>query len=129
MEKEFLQKGNVVAVIGVSADPEKWGYKIYKALKPIFPRVYAVNPRYGKIGNSKCYPDLRSLPKKPNVVITVVPPRVTEAVVKECNDLGIRKIWMQPGSESENAINFCKSNNIDVVYNCCFVIDGLKEEF
>ncbi len=36
---------------------------------------------------------------------------------------------MQPGSESEKAITFCKENNIEVVYNACFVVAGLRANF
>ncbi|MEA3254473.1 MAG: CoA-binding protein [Candidatus Altiarchaeota archaeon] len=126
---DFLRKANVVAVVGVSIDPAKWGYKLYNALKPVYSRVYAVNPRYGKVDGVRCYPDLRSLPEKPDVVVTVVPPKVTEAVVEVCRDLGIRRIWMQPGSESEKAIDLCRSNGIEVIYNCCLVVDGLGGGF
>jgi predicted CoA-binding protein len=60
----------------------------------------------------KCYPSLENLPVKPNVVDVVVPPKVTEHTVEICKKLGIMKVWMQPGSESEKAIKFCEKNNI-----------------
>ncbi len=126
--KEFLKKGNIIAVVGASRNPEKWGYKIFKKLKGFY-KTYPVNPKYKEIDGTKCYPDLKSLPEKPDVVITVVPPEVTESVVKVCKDLGISMVWMQPGSESQKAIEFCKKNGIKVVYNVCFVVNGLKEEF
>ena len=126
--KEFLKKGNIIAVVGASRNPEKWGYKIFKKLKEFY-KTYPVNPKYKEIDGTKCYPDLKSLPEKPDVVITVVPPEVTESVVKVCKDLGISMVWMQPGSESQKAIEFCKKNGIKVVYNVCFVVNGLKEEF
>ncbi len=31
--KEFLKKGNVFAVVGVSRNPEKYGHQVYKDLK------------------------------------------------------------------------------------------------
>ncbi len=124
-----LNKENVTAVIGVSSNPDKWGYKIYSKLKESGFKVYPVNPKYDKIGEDKCYTDLKSLPEKPGLVITVVSPKVTESIVKSCHELGIKKIWMQPGSESDDAIKFCKDNGIDVVYNLCMVVDGLKEKF
>ncbi|MFT4305006.1 MAG: CoA-binding protein [Candidatus Woesearchaeota archaeon] len=34
----------------------------------------------------------------------------------------MNKVWMQPGSESEKAINFCKENNIEVIYNSCIMV-------
>jgi hypothetical protein len=68
------------------------------------------------------------LPEKPDVVDVVVPPRVTEAVVKDCNRLGIKRVWMQPGSESEMAIKFCKDNNISVIFGKCIMVERHKRE-
>jgi len=127
--KDFLKKENILAVVGASPNTEKWGFKVYNTLKRLGFDVYPVNPKHEKIRGNVCYPDLKSLPKKPDVVITVVPPKITEDVVKECRKIGIKKVWMQPGSESQNAVDFCKENGIDVIYNVCFVADGLKEKW
>jgi len=125
--EDFLNKKNKIAVIGVSNNHEKWGYRVYKTLKSSGFSVYAVNPKHTKIDSDRCYPDLRSIPEKLDEVITIVPPKVTESIVKVCKELNIKKVWMQPGSESEDAIRFCKENGIDVMYNACFVVDGLEE--
>jgi len=127
--RSFLRKENVMAVVGVTTKPEKWGYRVYRTLRESFPRVYAVNPKYKKIVGDKCYASLKSLPEKPDVVITVVPPEVTEDVVKSCRELGIRMVWMQPGSESKKAIEFCGRNGIECMHSACFVVDGLKKRF
>ncbi len=126
---EFLDIKNRTAIVGVSANHAKWGWKIYDKLKSAGFNVYPVNPKYRKIDDDTCYPDLRSLPEKPDVVITAVPPNITEGIVRECKELNIGKIWMQPGSESEKSINFCENNGIKAVYNACFVVNGLKEKF
>ena len=67
------------------------------------------------------------LHKKPDFVITIVPPKVTEKTVEQCKILGIDKIWMQPRSESEKAIEFCKENNIQFVNGICIVVDALQK--
>jgi len=123
----FLDKGNVIAIVGASRNKEKYGYKLFKALLNANYDVYPVNPNAGEIDGHKCYPNLKSLPKKPDVVITVVPPKITEVIVDEVIDLGIKRVWMQPGSESSKAIEKCKKNGIDVIAKMCFVVDGLKE--
>ncbi len=125
----FLDKKNVIAIVGASSNKEKWGYKVYKKLREAGFEVYPVNPKYKEIEGEKCYPDLASLPQKPDVVITVVKPEVTKKIVEECKRLGIKRIWMQTGSESKKAIEFCKKNGISVVYGACFVVNGLKEKF
>eukprot|EP01114_Cavostelium_apophysatum_P001279 TRINITY_DN11082_c0_g1_i2.p1 TRINITY_DN11082_c0_g1~~TRINITY_DN11082_c0_g1_i2.p1 ORF type:complete len:138 (+),score=15.96 TRINITY_DN11082_c0_g1_i2:55-468(+) len=114
------------AVVGVSNDNSKFGNKIYKDLKGAGYNVFGVNPKGGLIGSDTLYPTLKSLEGKVKfsdlVVDLVVPPKVTEEVVKSCKDLGIKSVWMQPGSESPMAIEYCNSNGIDVVHDSCAMI-------
>jgi len=119
---EFVDRRNVIAVVGASRNPEKYGHKVYKDLKEAGYKVYPVNPNASEILGDRCYPSLRSLPERPDVVTVVVPPRVTEEVVKTCKDLGISKVWMQPGSESDRAIQFCRDAGIKVVHGVCIIV-------
>ncbi|MDL1971830.1 MAG: CoA-binding protein [Deltaproteobacteria bacterium] len=124
--EKFLDSKNVFAVIGVSRDPEKYGYKVYKDLKKAGYTVYPINPKTESIDGDKCYNSLRELPERPDVVDIVVPPKITERIIKECKELGIKRVWMQPGSESEEAISFCKENNIEVVHSVCVMVERKK---
>ncbi len=123
---DFLDKKNKIAIVGVSANQKKMGSKIYEELKSAGFRVYPINPKHRRIGQDACYPNLEALPEIPDVAIMVVPPNVTEQLVKQCRKLGIKRVWMQPGSESEKAIKFCKHNNIEIMHDACFVANGLK---
>jgi predicted CoA-binding protein len=122
----MVDKKNVIAVVGASRDPEKYGHRVYKDLKQAGYKVYPVNPNADEVFGDKCYPTLASLTQKPDVVDIVVPPRVTEQIVQECRQLGITMVWMQPGSESEKAIEFCRENNMRVVYGECIMIQRRK---
>jgi hypothetical protein len=124
---EFLDKRNVFAVVGASRDPRKYGYQVYKDLREGGYRVYCVNPNANEVLKDRCYPSLEDLPVKPDVVDIVVPPKVTEQVVQACRKLGIRKIWMQPGSESEKAVKFCEKNNLAVVHGVCVMIERKRQ--
>lgn len=110
-----------IAVVGVSADPSKYGHRVFKDLLVAGYPVYAVNPKGGTIENQTVYSALSTLPHIPDLVITVVPPAVTEEVVKECHRLNIKEIWMQPGSESNLAIEQASSLGIAVTSNACFM--------
>ncbi|RZN39267.1 MAG: CoA-binding protein [Methanophagales archaeon ANME-1-THS] len=120
--KEFLRKENVFAVVGVSSNPEKYGHLVYKDLKEAGYTVYPINPHIDEVLGDHCYHSLSELPERPDVVDTVVPPHVTEEIVEECKELGIARVWMQPGSESEKAIEFCRQNNIKVVHDLCVMV-------
>jgi predicted CoA-binding protein len=120
--QEFLRKENVFAVVGVSKNPTKYGHQVYKDLKEAGYTVYPVNPHIDEVLGDRCYSSLKDLPEKPDVVDTVVLPAVTEKIVAECKALGIDKVWMQPGSESEQAIEFCEKNGIKVVHEVCVMV-------
>jgi len=124
---EFLKEENVFAVIGVSKDSKKYGNKVYFDLKHAGYTVYPINPNVSEISGDRCYPGLMNLPFKPDVVDIVVPPKVTKKIVKECKDLKINKVWMQPGSESEGVIRFCRENGITVLYGVCVMLERRKE--
>jgi len=126
--KKFLNKRNIFAVVGASRNSEKYGYKVYKDLKEAGYKVYPINPNTDKILGDKCYPNLGDLPTKPDVVDVVVPPKITEEIVKTCKRLGITRVWMQPGSESETAIKFCHENRIEVVHGVCVMIERRRQE-
>lgn len=117
-----------IAVLGVSEDKSKFGRRIFDKLAELGFEVFPINPKHSSVGGVTCFPSLSALPKKPELVIMVVPPAVTEKAVQECKQLGIGSVWMQPGSESEQAIRFCRQNGISVTHSACFVVDGLKEK-
>lgn len=119
--EEFINQ-RVWAVVGASKDPAKYGNQIFRDLRAAGYTVYGVNPRGGEIEGQKLHPTLSDLPEKPAVVDIVVPPAVTEEIVRQCAQLGLKRVWMQPGSESEEAIQFCQEHDIKVVYLTCAMI-------
>jgi hypothetical protein len=121
MIEKFLDKRNKFAIVGVSRNPEKYGYKVYMDLKNAGYITYPVNPRIKEISGDKCYPNLSSIPEKVDVANLVVPPKIAEMIVSECKDLGVKMVWMQPGSESKEAIEFCKKNGIQLLHGVCIM--------
>ncbi len=97
--KTLIEK--IIVVVGVSANPDKFGQKIFRSLLRDGYNVFGVNPRGGRILDRDVYKSLSEISVVPDLVITAVKPEVTEKIVEECVKLGIKEIWMQPGSESE----------------------------
>jgi predicted CoA-binding protein len=119
--EEFINK-RVWAIVGASHNPAKFGNKIVRDLHSAGYIVYPINPKQGEIEGLKVYAGLADLPEKPDVVDVVVPPAVTEKVVRQVQELGLPRVWMQPGSESEDAVRFCEENGIAVVHDACAMI-------
>jgi predicted CoA-binding protein len=119
--REFISQ-RVWAVVGASTNPSKYGNQVFRTLRNAGYTVYGVNARGGFVEGQRLYRSLSDLPETPAVVDTVVPPKVTEQVVQQCDKLGVTRVWMQPGSESEAAIQFCQEHDIQVVHDACAMI-------
>ena len=118
---DFVNR-RIWAVVGVSHDPLKFGNRVFRSLLRAGYTVYPVHPRGGEIEGMPIYASLSDLPQAPEVVDTVVPPAVTEQIVREMHDLGLARVWMQPGSESRAAIDYCEQHGIEVVYHACAMV-------
>jgi len=130
MAKEFLALKKI-AVVGVSDKRETGCNLNYQKFKSSGYTVFAVNPRLETFGGDACYPDLKSIPDRPEGVFILANPKVTDQIVQECVDLDIRHVWMhcmmgtKPGlvagmtSVSQEAVAKCRANGITVIPGSC----------
>lgn len=115
-------KEKLIVVAGVSNKEEKYGFKIFKGLIEAGFNVCGMNPVDGEVLGRKIYRNLKELKAVPDLVITVVPPVVTERIVEDCSQIGIKEVWMQPGSESTAAIEKAKAYGMTVTSDACFMV-------
>lgn len=120
-----------IAVAGVSDRRDTGCNLAYQKFKENGYQVYAVNPRIKEFKGEPCYPDLRSIPEKPDAVFILTNPKTTEEIVRQCVELGVNKVWMhcmmgvKPGlaksmtSVSQNAVDLCRENGIEVIPGAC----------
>lgn len=120
--QEFMSQKRF-AVVGATDNPQKYGNQIVKNLKKRGYEVYPVNPKLKELEGLKCYASLEEIPVKVDVVDFVVPPPVTGEILKQCRELGLGRVWLQPGSESEAAIDYCQKNNLKVVHSVCVMLN------
>jgi len=128
--QDFLAQKRI-AVVGVS-DKRETGCNLgYRKFKEAGYAVYAINPRLTSFEGDPCYADLISIPEKPDAVFILANPAVTDQIVQQCVDLGIKHIWMhclmgtKPGlaasmtSVSQEAVQMCAENGITVIPGSC----------
>ena len=122
--RDFLAQQRI-AVTGVSAKRELTGNVIYRKLKGAGYQVFAVNPNASTFEGGPCYPDLRSIPGGVDGVVIVSRPEVTEAIVQQCPEAGVPRVWMHQSlakagtSVSPSAVNFCHAHGISVIAGAC----------
>ena len=120
---DFLA-GQRVAVTGVSRNPQGHGSNaVYQRLRQRGYDVYAVNPNADVVEGDSCYSNLKSIPDGVDWVVIGTKPEAAEATIRECADLGIRRVWMHrgpgQGSVSPAAAEYGRRHGITVIEGGC----------
>jgi len=123
VKRSMLEK-KIWAVIGANNDQDKFGNIIYNRLKSEGYRVYPVNPMYDEVEGDKCYPDLSSLPEKPEVLDMVVSPKRGKTFIEEAARLGIKNIWLQPGTYDQELLALIEEKQLIGLQSCVLVALG-----
>ena len=111
---QFLA-GTPHAVVGASRDRAKYGNKVLRSYLQNDRDVYPVNPNIKEVEGLDAFPDLASLPQPVHGISVITRPEVTESIVEEAARLGIKNIWMQPGAESEKALERAQELGMSVI--------------
>ena len=120
--RDFLAQRRI-AVAGVSRDPNQVGNHLFRKLEACGYEVFPVNPNATEAEGVRCFPDLRSVPPPVDGVLIVTRPADALAVVRECESLGIRRVWMHrsfgAGSVSAEAVRHGRERGIQVIAGGC----------
>ena len=121
--------GRLFAVAGASRDRGKYGNRVLRVYMQNDLRVFPVNPHADEVEGLVAWPDLASLPETPHGVSIVTPPEVTEQIVDQAIELGIRHLWMQPGAQSNRAIERAEAAGINLIHSgpCVLVVLGYRQ--
>ena len=122
---DFLS-GSPHAVVGASRDRAKYGNKVLRAYLQQRRAVYPVNPTAIEVEGLAAFPRLSSLPEPVHGISIITPPAITEQIVEEAHQAGIKHLWMQPGAQSAKAVARARSLGMNVIGGdaCILVVLG-----
>lgn len=112
----------VLAVAGVSRSGKKFGNMAFQELRAKGYKVYPLNPAVDEIEGVTCYREIASLPKEVGGLVISLPPAKTEKAVQQAHQAGIRHIFLQQGSESPAALEYCRQNGLEVISGHCVMM-------
>jgi uncharacterized protein len=125
-----------VAVAGVSRDNSHHpaGNLIYRRLKATGHDVFAINPNMQSFEGDSCYPNVQSIPGGVDGVVIITRPELTEKIVRDCGEAGVRRVWMHESlakgsSISAEAVEYCHHHDISVIAGACPMMFGKGVDF
>ena len=122
--QKLKQKNVRIALVGASNNRHKFGNRIYLDLRSKGYDVIPVNPKDKQIEGDLAYASIEMIEELPDIVNFVVPPPVAMKVAQEAVELGIKHLWFQPGSESNELETWLKgTNRIKYLVNSCIMVE------
>ena len=121
--KRILKSSRVIAVVGLSANWWRPSFFVAKYLQDHGYRVIPVNPAYQEVLGEKCYPNLRDVPDKIDMVDCFRKAEEIPALAEEATAIGAKCLWMQLGVVNEAAAERAKDAGLDVIMDRCVKIE------
>jgi len=123
LKARLLANVNVIAVVGLSANPARAGYYVPAYLQAQGYRIIPVNPNLQEALGERAYPSLTAVPEPIDLVLIFqrsekVPPFVDEAVA-----VGATAVWLQTGIVHEAAAAKARQAGLDVVMDACMMVE------
>jgi uncharacterized protein len=121
---DFLAQKRI-AVTGVSREGKSAANLIYHKLLDTGHTVFPVNPNTATYNGSPCYAHLSDVPGGVDAVVVVNRPDVSDEIMHECADLGIRRVWLHRALHSMGAsfepktVAFAEARGMSVIAGGC----------
>lgn len=118
---DFIQYKNL-ALIGLSKTKGKFGNYACKELISQGYNVYAVHPTEKEIEGIPCSKDLASIKDKVEGVFVSVSKKNIPLILRDISSAGIKNVWLQQGSESNEAIEEAKKLGLNLISKKCILM-------
>ena len=111
----------VVAVIGASSNPQKFGNRAVRAFQRQGYTVVPINPHEREVEGLKTYGSVLDVPGPIDMATMYVPPEIGEQVIEEIARKKIQEVWLNPGAESDALIARARSLDIQPIVACSII--------
>lgn len=113
-----------IAIIGASADRNKWGNKAVRAYLNQGYEVIPVNPKEKIIEGQTCYASIEDILGDVDIASFYVPPPVGETLAKGVIKKNVPIVYLNPGAESDTLIDVLEHAGIEVKVTCSILAIG-----
>ena len=117
-------KPKVVAVIGASSNPHKFGNRAVRAYLKQGYTVVPINPNEPQVEGLRTYPTVLDVPGPIDMASFYVPPDIGEQVIEDVARKGIAEVWFNPGAESDALVARARALDIRPILACSIIAIG-----
>ena len=124
----ILQNYRVVAVVGLSPQPDRPSHQVASYLKEHGYLIVPVRPGCAEILGEKCYPTLKDVPYPVDVVDIFRNVEAIPAIVDEAIAAGAKVVWMQLGLAEPESAKKARAAGLEVVMDRCIKVEHARRQ-
>lgn len=110
-----------VAVIGASADRNKFGNKALRAFERNGYRVLAINPNEHDVEGHKTFASVLDVPEPIDMATVYVPPEIGIRVMEDLAKKGIPEVWLNPGADDDGVVARARELGLNAIVACSII--------
>jgi len=112
-----------IALVGFSRNPKDFSRMIDAQFRARGYEVVPVHPEVTEVDGRRAFPRVGAIDPAVEAALLLVPPAQAEAVVRDCLDAGVRRVWFHrgggKGSASPEALALCAARGVTPVQGLC----------
>jgi uncharacterized protein len=124
--RRILLQSRTIAVLGLSGNWYRPSFFAAKYMQDHGYRIVPVNPNYRAVLGERCYPTLREVPGKVDIVDCFRKPEEIVPIAHDAVAIGAKVLWMQLGIRNDQAAKIALDGGLDVVMNRCVKIEHAR---
>ncbi len=122
----ILKESSVIAVVGLSPNPQRDSHRVAKYMKEQGYRIVPVNPNASEVLEERSYSSLTVIPFPVDSVDIFRCSKYVSELVDEAIKIGAKSIWMQQGIVDPEAARKARKSDLAVVMDRCMMVEHLK---
>ena len=119
----LLSESRTIAVVGMSPKSQRPSNSVAVYLIAKGYEVIPINPGHNQILGLTCYPELKAVPTRIDIVDIFRKPNEVEPIVDQAVEIGARAVWMQQGIINEEAANRALQAGLIAVMDRCIKVE------
>jgi predicted CoA-binding protein len=122
VEQQILRAARIIAVVGLSSNPDRSSHGVAAYLQKRGYRIIPVNPNESEVLGEKSYARLEDVPEKVDVVDVFRRAEYAPEIVKSAIRIGAKAVWLQLGVRNEEAEKLAREAGVLFVQDVCMAV-------
>ena len=119
--RSLLAGIRVIAVVGLSANPERDSHRVAAYLQQHGYRIIPVNPKVAEVRRREACASLRDVPERVDMVDVFRQPSAIPEIIADAIAIHAGAIWLQEGVVHEAAAATARAAGLPVVMDRCLL--------